>query len=89
MTRNWGFSANKRCNEPMWSKSVWVSQIQRSSDGSMTDARAAMKSSLSMTVPVSTSTGSAACTTNTLIGMSPNPGTGKLEVNTSMSGAAL
>ena len=55
----------------------------------MTDRRAAMNSSLSTTAPVSTSTGSAAWSTNALIGMSPKPGTGKLDVNTSMSGAAL
>ena len=42
----------------MWSKSVWVNQIQRRSAGSMTDRNTVMKSSLSTTVPVSTSTGS-------------------------------
>ena len=47
-----------------------------------------MKSSASTTGPVSTSSGSAPWSEKALTGTKPNPGMGKLEVRTSMSGAA-
>jgi hypothetical protein len=89
MTVGRGFSASRRWSEPMWSKSVWLSQIQRRSDGSMTVRSASMYSSVWTTVPVSTSTGSDPWRTNELIGTNPSPGTWKFVVSTSMSGAAL
>ena len=88
MTRSRGFSASSRCSEPMWSKSVWVSQIHRRSAGSITERSAVMNSSLCTTVPVSTRTGSVPWSTNALIGTSPNPGIGKFVVRTSMPGVA-
>ena len=58
MTRILGLSSSRVAREPMWSKSVWVSQIQRNAWGSITDRRAAKKSAPPATVPVSTSRGS-------------------------------
>src|SRR5258706_204601 len=55
----------------MWSKSVWVSQIQRSSPGSITDVSADMNSAPPATVPVSTRTGSLPCSTNALMASEP------------------
>ena len=89
ITRSWGFSASNWCKLPMWSKSVWVSQIHFRSPGSMTDRRAGMNSSLPTTSPVSTRTGSEPCMTNAFTGTSPKPGIGKFVVRTSMSGATL
>lgn len=73
----------------MWSKSGWVSQIHLRSPGSITDRKAVRNWSLSMTAPVSTRTGSGPWRTNALIGTSPKPGIGKLDVSTSMSAAPL
>ncbi len=89
ITRRSGFSASSWCNVPMWSASVWVSQIHLRSPGSMTDRRAGRNCSLSTTAPVSTRMGSEPWRTNALMGTNPMPGTGKLDVSTSMSGVAL
>ena len=55
----------------------------------MTDRSAVMNSSRSTTAPVSTSSGSAPCSTKALMGTCPKPGIGMLVVSTSMPGAAL
>ena len=60
MTRIFGFASSRVAREPMWSKSVWVSQIQRSWPGSITDAERGHESVRPATVPVSTRSGLAA-----------------------------
>ncbi len=89
ITRSFGFSSSSWCRLPMWSESVWVSQIHLRSAGSMTDRRVDMNCWLSTTAPVSTRMGSDPLITKALIGTSPKPGIGKFEVMTSMSEAAL
>ena len=86
--RSSGFSSSSRARLPMWSKSVWLSQIHRSSAGSITERSDVMKSSASTKACVSTSIGSAPLKTKAFTGISPNPGIGISDAITSMSGVA-
>jgi hypothetical protein len=58
MTRTRELISSRLATEPMWSKSVWVSQIHCSVLGSISDERAVRKSAPPATVPVSTRRGS-------------------------------
>ena len=89
MTRSCGFSSSSAGREPMWSKSVWVSQIHRRSAGSITDCSAVRNSPLPPTVPVSTRIGSTSCSTKALMASEPRVGMSAVVLMTSTPGVAV
>jgi hypothetical protein len=72
-----GAASSNRIRLPVWSRSSWVSQIQRRSEGRMTDSRALRNWSPRTAVPASKRTGSVESMTKAFIGMTPAPGTGQ------------
>ncbi len=77
-SRAFGASSITRRMLPVWSASSWVSQIHLSLSRSMTVLTAAMKSSVSIPIPVSMRTGSSAISRKALMGSTPTPGKDRL-----------
>lgn len=88
-TRASGAAASRSKMPPVWSRSGWVSQIQRTSAGSSTVLSVSTKFRSGRPRPVSTTTGWAASSTNAFTGMCPIPGTSRLSARTLMSGRTL
>ena len=75
--RAWGAASRSLKSPPVWSRSGWVSQIQRTVAGSITVLSTPRKSRSGRLTPVSMTTGSLACNTNALMGRNPIPGTSR------------
>ena len=87
--RAFGAASSNLHIPPVWSRSGWVIQIQRTSAGSTTLARSDTKSLSDVLSPVSTTTGCSAWRTKVLTGRNPMPGTSVLSLITVTSGLIL
>ena len=81
-----GAASSRSNSPPVWSRSGWVNQIHRTSAGSMTEPSESRNPRSGRLKLVSMTTGSAACSTNALIGTKPMPGAGIWFLSAVMSG---